>query len=252
MRGLVAALNEQGYGSSSASLRKMSRRILDLLSEAERALRSGVRHSEAAIAITDLGDALLKLQGEWEFSGMGSLPKVAGSLVSEFPDVRREFAFLVRLRSTLLEVTKLKRKGIPTASAEKLAAEEVSAALKILRPSVLRALKVVEEDEIHEGKEPASVAPFLRGLTTKTGGRVEEVRWDAEWGNWRIAYEWRKRLDHFWEKGQDGGDWDEDGWRADYVNPITKEVQGAIDAKFGRGKFEVSVGEKGHVDVTPL
>jgi len=151
MRGLVAVLNEQGYGSSSASLRKLSRKVLDLLSEAERTLRGG-RHSEAAIAITDLGDALLKLQGEWEFSGMGMIPKVAGSLVSEFPDVRKEFSFLVRLRSTLLEVTKLKRKGISSASAEKLAAEEVAAALKILRPSVLRALKVVEEDEIHEGK----------------------------------------------------------------------------------------------------
>ena len=68
----------------------------------------------------------------------------------------------------------------------------------------------------------------------------------------RSSYEYRKRLDHFWKRGTEEGGWDEDGWREEYVRPITKEVQKALDSKFGVGVYEVDVGEKGHVTVSIL
>lgn len=81
-------------------------------------------------------------------------------------------------------------------------------------------------------------------IRTKRGGVLtrESVEDDE------VCYEpaYRERLDHY---GNDGDGWDEDGWRAEYVEPLRKEVAEAFE-KIGFKGLTVNVGEKGHVYIT--
>lgn len=97
---------------------------------------------------------------------------------------------------------------------------------------------------------PGEVTSFLKRLTTRTGGRNRDVYFndDPKWPSWSAEPQRRQRLDHF---GNDGDGWDEDGWDDKYAGPLQREVQRAIDQKFGKGVLGVAVGEKGHIDVQP-
>jgi hypothetical protein len=113
-------------------------------------------------------------------------------------------------------------------------------------------------------------------MTTKTTrGPVQEVRLEtledmlryahpsmaseirALWKeSWLVTPWGRQRLDHYvgsnYHPGPDDDPegWDSEGWEEDYAGPLEREVQAKLDARFGKGLFSVSIGEKGHIEVS--
>ena len=125
------------------------------------------------------------------------------------------------------------------------------------------------------GPTSSEVTNFLRTLTTQVGGQVESVRLAtledalryetrpaiaseirASWRDaWFVTPMRRQRLDHYVGRnyrpgeGDDPEGWDSEGWEEEYAGPLEREVQAKLDARFGKGLFSVSIGEKGHIDV---
>jgi hypothetical protein len=108
------------------------------------------------------------------------------------------------------------------------------------------------EEEERSRVTPDTVTNFLKSMRTSRGGRNISVNYyppgksgDA-WHLWEAEPQNRSRLDHY---GNDGDGWDEDGWNESYSNPLSGEVQEKLDERFGKGIFEVDIGEKGHIEV---
>ena len=105
------------------------------------------------------------------------------------------------------------------------------------------------------------VTSFLKNMSTKIGGRNRDVDYYPPGKNgfrspfWSAEPANRQRLDHyvgsFYNPGPDDDPegWDEEGWSEDYAGPLHTEVQKKLDAQFGKGMFNVDIGEKGHIDV---
>lgn len=121
----------------------------------------------------------------------------------------------------------------------------------------------------------AEVTAFLRNMTTRKGGRIEEVRLEtlenmlryahpsmaseirASWReSWFVTPWGRQRLDHYvgrnYHPGPDDDPegWDSEGWEEEYAGPLEREVQAKLDTRFGKGLFSVGIGEKGHIEVS--
>ena len=122
----------------------------------------------------------------------------------------------------------------------------------------------------------AEVTSFLRTMKTKTGDETQEVRLEtledalryvtrpslaseirASWKDLWFVTPWnRQRLDHYVGAGYHPGPdddpegWDEQGWWEEYARPLKREVQAKLNDRFGKGLFSVSIGEKGHIEVT--
>ena len=94
----------------------------------------------------------------------------------------------------------------------------------------------------------------LQGINLgPTGGRViavETIDGMGE-GEWSIEPSKRARLDHY---GNGGDGWDDDAWSEEYADPLYKAAEAWLEHTFGKGFFDVSVDEKGFLDVglTPL
>jgi hypothetical protein len=108
------------------------------------------------------------------------------------------------------------------------------------------------EEEERSRVTPDTVTNFLKSMRTSRGGRNISVNYyppgksgDA-WHLWEAEPQNRSRLDHY---GNDGDGWDEEGWNESYSDPLSREVQEKLDERFGQGIFEVSIGEKGHLEV---
>lgn len=100
--------------------------------------------------------------------------------------------------------------------------------------------------------EPDEVRMKLRHLRwdkKAAGGQSvghvgEDLGFDGR-PTWSIEPQFRQRLDHY---GNQGEGWDQEGWDEEYVGPLTKAVQAALDKEFGKGVLEViDIGEKGHI-----
>lgn len=92
---------------------------------------------------------------------------------------------------------------------------------------------------------------FLDRMDYGPGGKAWKVREGGNWGSGLI--EWvtvephnRYRLDHY---GNNGDGWDDEAWTYEYSEPMEEAAQKQLDRKFGKGLFNVSVGEKGYVYV---
>jgi hypothetical protein len=94
----------------------------------------------------------------------------------------------------------------------------------------------------------------LKRIKLGPGGRALDIE-DYGKGEWLVEPQWRQRLDHYVGSGYDPGPdddpegWDEEGWEADYAGPVRAKAQEWLERTFGRGLFDVDVGEKGHVSV---
>ena len=103
----------------------------------------------------------------------------------------------------------------------------------------------------------ADVTSFLLGVHTSTGWSMERVEMELldKKEAWFATPENRQRLDHYvgwnYRPGEDDDPegWDEEGWWTEYAGPLKREVQVKLDARFGKGNFSVSIGEKGHIHV---
>jgi hypothetical protein len=108
------------------------------------------------------------------------------------------------------------------------------------------------EEEERSRVTPDTVTNFLKSMRTSRGGRNISVDYyppgksGSAWHLWEAEPQNRSRLDHY---GNDGDGWDEEGWDESYSNPLSGEVQEKLDERFGQGIFEVSIGEKGHIEV---
>jgi hypothetical protein len=89
-----------------------------------------------------------------------------------------------------------------------------------------------------------AVAAFLKGKSTKIGGRFRSV--DIDHGVVFAEPHHRSRLDHY---GNGGDGWDEEGWEDNYAGPLRKEVEAMLNREFPGNDFSVEIGEKGHVDI---
>ncbi len=107
--------------------------------------------------------------------------------------------------------------------------KQVSEALKAAASTLSAAVSLEE------------VASALRSTGLFRKVQVEDDFVDAEPRN-------RSRLDHY---GNDGDGWDEDGWEEEYASPLRQRVRKALDERFGKGAFQVNVGDKGFVEVQP-
>jgi hypothetical protein len=124
--------------------------------------------------------------------------------------------------------------------------EGLQAKAKAVRPEAPKGLTV--ED----------VTRRLRGISLGPAGRARDVEFDGgQYPLWSIEPANRQRLDHYvgqnYHPGEDDDPegWDSEGWEDDYAGPIRKAAQAWLDQEFGKGNFDVDVGEKGHVDVQP-
>ena len=106
------------------------------------------------------------------------------------------------------------------------------------------------------------VTSFLKGMSTKTGGRNRDVNYYApgseswqKYAAWSVEPSNRQRLDHYvgqnyWpDEDEDPEGWDSEGWEQEYAGPLRLEVRQKLDARFGSGMLDVDIGEKGHIDV---
>jgi hypothetical protein len=103
--------------------------------------------------------------------------------------------------------------------------------------------------------DPDDVTSFLKSLKTLTGGRNRQVSYEGD-GEWEVEPQNRQRLDHYVgeydDRDPDDDDYDDEGWDSnsweiEYSEPISEDFYEALSKQFGRGKFEIDVGEKGHV-----
>ena len=131
------------------------------------------------------------------------------------------------------------------------AVSEERAEVRVPSRGVIRRPKPVVARDIDRDR----VTNVLRGLRTKTGGEMygatknEPDRPGLDGPTyWTGDPRRRERLDHY---GNEGEGWDDEGWEAEYAGPLRDEVQVKIDAAFGPGLFDVSIGEKGHIHLTP-
>lgn len=97
----------------------------------------------------------------------------------------------------------------------------------------------------NERSDAGAVKLALGGRTTKTGGTLS-IR-GLESGFVTFEPSRRQRLDHF---GNGGEGWDEEGWEDRYAGPLRTEVK-ALLVSTGIVGWRVTIGEKGHVDLTP-
>lgn len=111
--------------------------------------------------------------------------------------------------------------------------------------------KLMERIGVGQDLDLKEVQSFLKGVNYGPAGRAYSVDWTGYHGQpksfFSIDPSNRARLDHY---GNDGEGWD-DSWYPDYANPTENAAQKALDRKYGKGSFSVSVGEKGHIHVYP-
>jgi hypothetical protein len=87
----------------------------------------------------------------------------------------------------------------------------------------------------------------LECRSTKTGGKLckpyihndENISFDPQY---------RQRLDHY---GNSGEGWDEEGWYANYKEPLIEEVSRVLEENKLLSLVTVDVGEKGHLEIYP-
>jgi hypothetical protein len=102
------------------------------------------------------------------------------------------------------------------------------------------------------------VTDFLRSMVTQTGGQTQRVTTqpDMQGGVTWFVEPWnRQRLDHYVgrnyhpDEDDDPEGWDSEGWEEEYAGPLRRQVQAYLDSQFGKGRFSVDIGEKGHIYV---
>ncbi len=154
---------------------------------------------------------------------------------------------------TYLGTKQLKREMVPTQGAKRaLKGVLERLLLSHVKPRVNEAEKAFKIKEQKTTPEPRAfsteqVTRFLKGMSTRTGGRHRDVDfYDERHPYWDVEPLNRQRLDHY---GNDGDGWDDEGWAEDYADPLAKEVQEKLESEFGKGTFSVDIGEKGHIEV---
>ena len=127
--------------------------------------------------------------------------------------------------------------------------EGLQAKAKVVKPPVAAPTGLTVQD----------VTRRLRGISLGPAGRALRVEFEGgPYTMWSIEPANRQRLDHYvgqnYHPGEDDDHegWDEEGWEDDYAGPVRKAAQAWLDQEFGKGNFDVDVGEKGHVDIAPL
>lgn len=89
------------------------------------------------------------------------------------------------------------------------------------------------------------IRSFLQSIEFGPAGkaRTVNVRGDV----WDVDPIYRERLDHY---GNDGDGWDDEGWQAEYSEPVYVDTVSKLEQRFDKGYFFVDVGEKGHISVS--